>query len=103
MERQFSCESIVVKGYYWAKIEENRTAAPFEHLSSSSEESASLEYNTPFMDHKEGEGIMIIPGWILRMRVERAELCWSNMKFEAKSQIDSIFASWTSKLMANPD
>lgn len=54
------------------------------------------------MEHKEGEGIMISPRSILRMRVESAEVCWNDVRFEAKAQTNSVFASWAFTLMANP-
>lgn len=55
------------------------------------------------MDHKEGEGVLINSRSTLRMRVKRAEICWTEVNFEAKSQTNSIFISWASKLMVNFD
>lgn len=33
--------------------------------------------------------------------MQKGEICWSDVDFEAKSQTNSIFAGWTTKLMAH--
>lgn len=58
---------------------------------------------TPFIDHKEGEGIYINPRSILRMRIERVKVPWTELMFETKSQSNSPFAEWISRLLSNPD
>lgn len=35
------------------------------------------------------------------MWVEKGEVCWSAVDFNAKSQINSTFAGWATKLMAH--
>lgn len=84
------------------KVEENMTRAdvPFEQSSSSSGENVS-SYKTPFLDHKKGEGILINHRSVLKMRIQKVKLCWTNTKFEAKSQKNSKFATWVSKLMSH--
>lgn len=59
MERHFWIEALVVKDYFWAQVENNRTEAviPFELTSSSSAEAIPRGHQTPFMDHMKGEGI----------------------------------------------
>lgn len=57
-------------------ILENADAQPqFEELSSNSSSenvfSGNHKHMTPFLDHKEGEGIFINPTSILRVRIER--------------------------------
>lgn len=54
----------------------NEADIPFEQSSSSFKESVDPSYRTPLMDYKEGNGVLISPRSILRMRVERAEICW---------------------------
>lgn len=71
---------------------------PFELMSSSSGKAVPHKHRTPFLDHKEGEGIWIHPRSIMRMRVE-GELCWSDVDFEAMSQTNSSFVSWATELM----
>lgn len=37
----------------------------------------------------------------MRMRVEKGEVCWSDIDFEAKSQTNPTFTTWATKLMAD--
>lgn len=71
---------------------------PIEQSSGSSGDSTNLEYKTPFIGHEAGEGILINPWSILRMRVKGAEIC-----FEVKSHSNVILANWASALMTNFD
>lgn len=59
-------------------MEKNKTEAnvPFEQSLGSSKKATLCDHQTPFMDHKEGEGILIHPKSVLRMRVEKGEFCW---------------------------
>lgn len=79
---------------FWKVANENRTKAqlPFEQASNSSNEITFLEYKTPFMDHEEGETVFTSSTSILRMRIERAEVPWTELQFEEKSQSNSIYA-----------
>lgn len=72
---------------------------PFELASSSSSETVPHGHQTPFLDHKEWEGIWIHPCSVMRMRVERGEVCWSDVDFEAKSQTSSPFVEWATALI----
>lgn len=54
----------------------NEADIPFEQSFSSFKESVDPSYKTPLTDYKEGNGVLISPRSILRMRVERAEICW---------------------------
>lgn len=76
MERRFWTKALVVKDYFWDQVEKNKTEVsfPFEQSLSSSGE-ATLEHQAPFMDHKGREGILLHPRSILRMRVEKGEVC----------------------------
>lgn len=105
MEKRFWTETFIVKDYFWAQVEKNRTEAdvPFEHFSVSSGSAALRDHQTPFMDHKEGEGIIIHPRSVLRMRVEKGEVCWSDIDFEAKSQTNASFGKWATALMARKE
>lgn len=84
-------------------VEENWTEAqiPLEQSSGLFGESTTVEYKIPFMNHKEGEGAFINPslfeGWGLKV-----EVCWSELRFEAKSRSNVIFANWLFKLLTNP-
>lgn len=101
IERRFSFENFVVKEQFCAKVEKNATEADilFEQSSCSSDQSDIPTYKTPFMDHKKGEGILISPSSILRVRVERADIWWTDVKFEARCQTNLTFVSWASKMM----
>lgn len=37
----------------------------------------------------------------LRMRVEKGEVCWSDIDFEVKPQMNLLFANWAAKLMVH--
>lgn len=54
MERGF-------KDHFWTEVEKSgtETEVPFEQSSSSFGEATPRGYHVPFMDHKEGEGILI--------------------------------------------
>lgn len=51
----------MVKGYFWAEVDKNRTEAdvPFEQSFSSSGEAVLRDHQAAFMDHKEREGILV--------------------------------------------
>lgn len=100
MDRSFWSEALVTKDRFWAEIEKNTTEVEvqFEQSSSSSGEAAPHNHQVPFLDHTEGEGILIhikngphqvphevAPHSILKMKVEKGEVCWSDIDFEAKS------------------
>lgn len=75
------------------------TKFPFKLTSSSSSETVPHSHQARFLDHKEGEGIWIHPRSVMRMRVERREVCWFDVDFEAKSQTNSSFVEWATELM----
>lgn len=56
---------------------------------------------TPFLDHKDNEGILPNPMSILRMRVEMAKVPWIKLLFEIKSQRNPLFADWMTKLLSD--
>lgn len=76
-----------MKDKFWKIADEDRTEAqpPFKQSSDSSRKNISSAQRTPFMDHKEGDGIFINPRSILRMRIEMAEVPWTELKFKTKS------------------
>lgn len=88
IDRRFWSESLIVRDYFWEQVEKNKTGAniPFELTSSSLGETVPCDHQIPFIDHKEGEGIWIHLKSVVRMRVERGEVCWSDIDFEAKSR-----------------
>lgn len=75
----------------------------FEQSSDSFGESTTLEHKTPFIDNKEGDGTFIHPRLILRMRIEREEIWYTELRFESESQSNVFFANWASMLLTNPD
>lgn len=62
---------------------------PFEFVSSkSSSEDIPLDYHsymTPFLDHKVDECIFLNGRSSLRMRLERTEVPWTELRFESNS------------------
>lgn len=102
MERPFWTEAYVVKVYFWVQFEKNKAEAniPFEQSSGSSLGATPRDHQTPLMDHKEGDWILIHPRSVLRMRVEKVEFCWSDVDFEAKFETSPSFAKWATALMA---
>lgn len=94
-------ETPIVRDYFWEQVDTNKTEAefPFELNSSSSSETIPYGHQTPFLDHKEGEGVWVHPRSVMRMRVERGEVCWSDVSFEAKSQTSPSFVEWSTALM----
>lgn len=90
-----------MRDYFWEQVDKNKDEAEFpsEPTSSSSRETVPHSHRTQFLDHKEREGIWIHPRSVMRMRVERGEVCWSDVDFEAKSQTNSSFVEWATKLM----
>lgn len=94
-------ETLIVRDYFWEQVDNTKDEAefPFELASSSSSETIPHGYQTPFLDHKEGEDIWIHPRSVMRMRVERGEVCWSDVDFEAKSQTSSSLVEWGTALI----
>lgn len=66
----------------------NQTDAqgPFEQSSSSSHESTTPECNTPFVDHKEGEGIFVNPNFMNENRKSRSLLNWATVRDQTSEQ-----------------
>lgn len=60
-------------------------------------------YKSPFMDQKEGKGIFINFMSILRMRIDRAEVPWTELRLKTKFHSTSPFANWISRLLSNLD
>lgn len=44
-----------------------------------------------FLDHTQGEDLTINPHFILRMRVQRNEAAWAEIRFESKIQSTQIY------------
>lgn len=69
-----------MKDMFWKIADEEWMEAqpPFQYFASqSSSKSMSLDshkYNTPFLDHEEGDSIFPNPRYVFRMRVERVEM-----------------------------
>lgn len=63
IDKPFWTEAFVGKDYFWAQVEKNRTEVdvPFEQSSSSFGEVIPREHQTPFIDHKGGEGMLLHP------------------------------------------
>lgn len=57
-------------------------ASPFESM----EKKEYYVYQTLFRNHHEEERIDVIPWSILRMRIERAEVPWADIRFESKKK-----------------
>lgn len=88
----------------WKLPNDNQTEAiPFEQDLDSSGESTTLDYKTPFMDHKKAKGIFINPKSTLRMRIERVEVAWTELRFKTKSHSNIIFVNLVVILSTNPD
>lgn len=60
-----------------------------------------ITHVTPFLGHKEGDGIFINSRSLLRMRLQRAEVLQIDLKFEMKSQRNTPFADWVTKLLSD--
>lgn len=44
-------------------------------------------FMTPLLDYKDGEGIFLKPRSILRMRMEKDEVPWSELRFDTNLKI----------------
>lgn len=60
-------------------------------------------YRARFLDNKDGEGSNINLRSVLRMRVEKARVPWSNIRFELQSQRHIVFDKWLERLLVEPD
>lgn len=56
----------------------------------------------PFLDHKDGEGVILKPKTILRMRVEGVEVPQTELSCESKSQKQSSY-KWITKILSNSE
>lgn len=56
-------------------------------------------YQTLFEDHPEGEGIIVDPRPILRMRIERAKC---RLSFDSKAQTHRSYDAWGEENFGNP-
>lgn len=58
------------------------------------EDDKNHEYLSLFDKHTKGEGLLIAPRSILRMRVKKGELPWADLRFESKTQSNQPFNAW---------
>lgn len=75
--------------------EMHEAGIPFESM----DEDKHHDYQTLFGDHPEGEGIIVDPRSILRMRIEKVEVPWSDLRFETKAQSHRSYDAWVRKLL----
>lgn len=54
-----------------------------------------------FEDHP-GEGIIIRLRYISRMRIEKAEVLWTYLRFESKTASHQFYDDWVQKFLAIP-
>lgn len=69
----------VVKDSFWAVVGKQNLGAVVPH------EGDGEAYQIPFEDDNEGDGIFINPQSSLRMRVDKVEVAWSDIRYESKS------------------
>lgn len=73
---------------------------PFDHIADvdeKEEDTTALShfmYKTVLEDYGPIEGTVINPLSTLRFRVERKEVAWSELRFEAKAQSNQVYADW---------
>lgn len=60
-----------------------------------------IKYAAPFLDHKEDLGIFMNPMSILRIKMDRAKVPWTELRFETRSQSNTPFADWVTRLLSN--
>lgn len=51
-------------------------------------------YQIVLEDHGHGEGTIMNPRTILRMRVKRKEVAWLELQFESKAQSHQSYSDW---------
>lgn len=56
-----------------------------------------------FADHSQGEGITISPRSILRIRIKRNGIAWTEIKFDSTTQRTKTYKEWVMELLSVPD
>lgn len=60
-------------------------------------------YQTLFRDNDEGHGVTVPPRSVVRMRVERSELPFGLIRFEAKARRHTDFKTWMDHILSQAD
>lgn len=96
-------ECTMVKDRFWKMGNENQTVAriSFEQSSNSSGESTTSDTWFPSWITRK-VNVSLNPRLITRMRLERAEVAWTELRFEGKSQSSIIFMDWIFRLLIIP-
>lgn len=80
-----------MKNYFWdmALMVPVEASPAFEYWSSDSSRSGTpldrQVFGTLFHDNDDGEGSVVPPRYVLRMRIEREEIHFYNIRFESKT------------------
>lgn len=98
----------IVKDYFWDRVPKDLVEAgyPFKYKSADSFTSGvplnNQSFQTLLHDSENGEGELIPPKSVLRMRIEREEVQFYNIKFESKAQRHQFFDKWAGHILAQP-
>lgn len=74
-----------MKEHFWEAAKKLPLSAP-PPFESTNEEGNHIYLNL-FDDHPKVDGILITPSSILRMRVEKGELPWADLRFKSKTHL----------------
>lgn len=92
----------VAQDHFW----ENVRKAPIEAevpAESSSSAGGAQSFQTLFRDNNEGHGVTISPRSVVRMRVERSEMPFGFVRFEAKTRRHAGFKTWMDHVLSQAD
>lgn len=88
------------EGYFWEMVDEMPLgdSIPFE----GAEEEEDRVYQTLFAAQALWMGVSVNPRLVLKMRIKKREVQWSDLQFESKSQSSQPYEAWMQKVLAIP-
>lgn len=85
------------EGYFWEMVDEMPLgdSIPFE----GAEEEEDRVYQTLFAAQALWMGVSVNPRLVLKMRIKKREVQWSDLQFESKSQSNQPYEAWMQKVL----
>lgn len=88
MQAMITCKRDARPGIITRGNSLNLCTSPFSHLT----------HQTVFMDQSQGEGVVINPRSILRMRIQRNEAVGTDLRFESNAQNTESYHNWVAEV-----
>lgn len=84
--------------HHFLKVEDKLSLSAPRPIKRANEED-NHHYLMPFDDHPEEDGILTNPRSIMKMRVEKGELPWADLRIQIQNLSNQLFNTWCQKVL----